>query len=47
MSGISPVFIEIHDNSLDVALFTVTNPKVTVFSTHSLTDIFGATLVRF
>ena len=36
MSAIAPVFIEIHDNSLDVALFTVPNPEVTVFSTHSL-----------
>ena len=41
--SLAPLFIEIHDNSLDVALFTVTNPKVTVFSTHSLTDIFGTT----
>ena len=28
LSGIAPVFIEIHDNSLDLALFTITNPKV-------------------
>ena len=32
----APLFIEIYDNSLDVALFTTTNPKVTVFTTHSL-----------
>ena len=43
LSGIAPVFIEIHDNSLDLALFTITNPKVRVFATHSLTDIFGTT----
>ena len=41
LSGIAPVFIEFHDDSLDVALFTVTNPKVTVFATH--TDMFGTT----
>ena len=30
-------------NSLDLALFIITNPKVAVFATHSLTDIFGTT----
>ena len=41
--GIAPVFIKIHYNSLDVVLFIITNPKVTVFATHSLTDIVGIT----
>ena len=43
LSGIAPVFIKIHYNSLDVVLFIITNPKVTVFATHSLTDIVGIT----